>query len=144
MHLGGGASLLYICVAYYMPNEGGWVQIECNVACVLNGRPLLMISFGKCKMVSLCWYKKCNAKGLTIMLGITTATYKYFRGKECMKQTCTNIITSKRHHCFKLTPTNTHISPRHNRGSPISTCTVTIVVVTQTREAYIYAKGTGS
>ena len=35
-----GSSLLYISIAYYMQKEGGWVQIACKIAHVLNGRPL--------------------------------------------------------------------------------------------------------
>ena len=38
---GGGSSLLYISIAYYRQKGGGWVQIACKVANVLNGRPLL-------------------------------------------------------------------------------------------------------
>ena len=37
---GGGSSLLYISIAYYMQKGGGWVQIACKIAYVLNGRPL--------------------------------------------------------------------------------------------------------
>ena len=37
---GGGSGLLYISIAYYMQKGGGWVQIACNIAYVLNGRPL--------------------------------------------------------------------------------------------------------
>ena len=33
-----GSSLLYIFIAYYMQKGGGWVQIACKVAYVLNGR----------------------------------------------------------------------------------------------------------
>ena len=36
---GGGASLLYISIAYYMQKGGGWVLIACTIAYVLNGRP---------------------------------------------------------------------------------------------------------
>ena len=41
--LGGGgvSSLLYISIAYYMQKGGGWVQIACKIAYVLNGRPLI-------------------------------------------------------------------------------------------------------
>ena len=35
-----GSSLLYISIAYYMQKGGGWVQIACKFAYVLNGRPL--------------------------------------------------------------------------------------------------------
>ena len=35
-----GSSLLYISIAYYMQKGGGWVQITCKIAYVLNGRPL--------------------------------------------------------------------------------------------------------
>ena len=35
-----GSSLLYISIAYYMQKGGGWVQIACKIAYVLNGRPL--------------------------------------------------------------------------------------------------------
>ena len=40
-HLGGegGSNLLYISIAYYMQKGGGWVQIACKIAYVLNGRP---------------------------------------------------------------------------------------------------------
>ena len=40
-HLGGwvGSSLLYISIVYYMQKVGGWVQIACKIAYVLNGRP---------------------------------------------------------------------------------------------------------
>ena len=34
-----GSSLLYISIAYYMQKGGGWVQIACQIAYVLNGRP---------------------------------------------------------------------------------------------------------
>ena len=34
------SSLLYISIAYYMQKGGGWVQIACKIAYVLNGRPL--------------------------------------------------------------------------------------------------------
>ena len=34
-----GSSLLYISIAYYMQKGGGWVQIACKIAYVLNGRP---------------------------------------------------------------------------------------------------------
>ena len=37
---GGESSLLYISIAYYMQKGGGWVQIACKIAYVLNGRPL--------------------------------------------------------------------------------------------------------
>ena len=33
-----GSSLLYISIAYYMQKGGGWVQIACKTAYVLNGR----------------------------------------------------------------------------------------------------------
>ena len=34
------SSLLYISIAYYfMQKGGGWVQIACKIAYVLNGRP---------------------------------------------------------------------------------------------------------
>ena len=36
-----GSSLLYTSIAYYMQNGGGWVQIACKNAYVLNGRPLI-------------------------------------------------------------------------------------------------------
>ena len=35
-----GSSLLYISIAYYMQTGGGGVQKACNIAYVLNGRPL--------------------------------------------------------------------------------------------------------
>ena len=40
-HLGGwvGSSLLFLSIAYYMQTGGGWVQIACTIAYVLNGRP---------------------------------------------------------------------------------------------------------
>ena len=38
-----GSSLLYISIAYYMQNGGGWVQIACKIAYVLNGRPLAAV-----------------------------------------------------------------------------------------------------
>ena len=39
-HLGGGgSSLLYISIAYYMQKGGGWVKIACKIGYVLNGRP---------------------------------------------------------------------------------------------------------
>ena len=34
-----GSSLLHISIAYYMRKGGGWVQIACKIAYVLNGRP---------------------------------------------------------------------------------------------------------
>ena len=34
-----GSNLLYISIAYYMQKEDGWVQIACQIAYVLNGRP---------------------------------------------------------------------------------------------------------
>ena len=36
---GGGSSLLYISIAYFMQKGGGWVQIACKIAYVLNRRP---------------------------------------------------------------------------------------------------------
>ena len=36
---GGGSNLPYISIAYYMQKGGGWVQIACKSAYVLNGRP---------------------------------------------------------------------------------------------------------
>ena len=33
-----GSSLLYISIAYYMQKGGGWVQITCKIAYVINGR----------------------------------------------------------------------------------------------------------
>ena len=36
---GGGSSLLYISIAYYMQKGGEGVQIACKIAYVLNGRP---------------------------------------------------------------------------------------------------------
>ena len=35
-----GLSPLYISIAYYMQKGGGWVQIACKIAYVLNGSPL--------------------------------------------------------------------------------------------------------
>ena len=35
-----GSSLLYISIAYHVQKGGGWVQIACKIAYVLNGRPL--------------------------------------------------------------------------------------------------------
>ena len=37
---GGGSSLPYISIAYYMQKGGEGVQIACKIAYVLNGRPL--------------------------------------------------------------------------------------------------------
>ena len=34
-------SQLYISIAYYMQKWGGWVQIACKIAYVLNGRSLI-------------------------------------------------------------------------------------------------------
>ena len=34
---GGGSSLLYISIAYYIRKGGGWVQIAGKIAYVLNG-----------------------------------------------------------------------------------------------------------
>ena len=34
---GGGSDLLYISIAYYIQKGGGWVQIACKIAYVLNG-----------------------------------------------------------------------------------------------------------
>ena len=42
---GGGSSLLYISIAYYMQKGGGWVQIACKIAYVLHGRSH-MLSMG--------------------------------------------------------------------------------------------------
>ena len=44
-HLGGGglSSLLYISIAYYMQKGGGWVQITCKIAYILNGRSHIYI-----------------------------------------------------------------------------------------------------
>ena len=39
-----GSSLLYISIAYYMQKGGGWVQIACEIAYVLNGRSLTVKS----------------------------------------------------------------------------------------------------
>ena len=36
-----GSSLLYISIAYYMQKGGGWVQIACKIAYILNGRSLI-------------------------------------------------------------------------------------------------------
>ena len=33
-----GLSLLYISIAYYMQKGGGWVQLACKIAYILNGR----------------------------------------------------------------------------------------------------------
>ena len=38
-----GLSLLGIPSAYYMQKGGGWFQIACKIAYVLNGRPLNVI-----------------------------------------------------------------------------------------------------
>ena len=38
-----GSSLPYISIAYYIQKGGGWVQIACKIAYVLNGRPLVGI-----------------------------------------------------------------------------------------------------
>ena len=38
---GGGSSLLYISIAYYMQKGGWWVQIACKIGYVLNGKPPL-------------------------------------------------------------------------------------------------------
>ena len=35
-----GSSPVYVYIAYYMQKGGGWVQIACIIAYVLNGRPL--------------------------------------------------------------------------------------------------------
>ena len=37
--MGGGSSLLYITIAYYMQKGGEGVQIACKDAYVINGRP---------------------------------------------------------------------------------------------------------
>ena len=40
---GGGSSLLYISIAYYMKKKGGeGVQIACKIVYVINGRPQKM------------------------------------------------------------------------------------------------------
>ena len=39
----GGSSLLYISIAYYMQKEGEGVQIACEIAYVINGRPQLTV-----------------------------------------------------------------------------------------------------
>ena len=36
----GGSNLLYTSIAYYLQKGGGWVQIACEIAYVLNGRSL--------------------------------------------------------------------------------------------------------
>ena len=44
----GGSSLLYISIAYHMQKGGGWLQIACKIAYVLNGRPLTVKEKKKC------------------------------------------------------------------------------------------------
>ena len=46
-----GSSLLYISIVYYMRKGGGWVQIACKIAYVLNGRSL--IKSGKTKNLNV-------------------------------------------------------------------------------------------
>ena len=38
---GGGSNLLYISIAYYMQKGGEGVQMACQIAYVINGRPLV-------------------------------------------------------------------------------------------------------
>ena len=46
-HLGGGGgSLLYISIVHYMQKGGGWVQIACATAYVLNEKPHTNIEVG--------------------------------------------------------------------------------------------------
>ena len=45
-----GSSLLYISIAYYMQKGGGWVQIACKIAYVLNGRPLIELKLSLCAL----------------------------------------------------------------------------------------------
>ena len=35
-----GSNFPYISIVYYMQKGGGWVQIACKIAYILNGRPL--------------------------------------------------------------------------------------------------------
>ena len=48
---GGGSSFLYISIAYYMQKGGGWVQIACKNAYVLNGRPLMEMVTNKIRVL---------------------------------------------------------------------------------------------
>ena len=52
--MGGGSCLLYISLAYYMQKGGGWVQIACKIAYILNGRPPAGNSKGK---ITICYIK---------------------------------------------------------------------------------------
>ena len=36
----GGVEFSILSIAYYMQKEGGWVQLACKIAHILNGRPL--------------------------------------------------------------------------------------------------------
>ena len=47
-----GSSLLYISIAFYMQKGGGWVQIACKIAYVLNGRPLFSLILSSCNVRS--------------------------------------------------------------------------------------------
>ena len=62
-----GLCLLYISIAYYMQKGGGWVQIACKIAYVLNGRPQMTLPaaapiYYLCIMVPPCissWIRNC-------------------------------------------------------------------------------------
>ena len=41
MEGGGGSSLLYLSIAYFMQKGGGWVQTACKIVYILNGSPLI-------------------------------------------------------------------------------------------------------
>ena len=62
---GGGSNVLYISIAYYMQKGGGGegVQIACEVAYVLNGRPLTKKSIsGSVESTGPCRLKKSPRK----------------------------------------------------------------------------------
>ena len=40
-----GSRILYISIAYYMQKGGGWVQIACTIAYVLNRRPHIDVAY---------------------------------------------------------------------------------------------------
>ena len=61
---GGGSSLLYISIAYYMQTWGGGgegIQIACKIAYVLNGKPLKR-GLEKRDEIKYLWSKKTLIK----------------------------------------------------------------------------------
>ena len=47
-------------IAYYMQKGGGWIQIACKIAFVLNGRPFIVLKRNKTTVVSAMILKVCT------------------------------------------------------------------------------------